>query len=158
MSTVDTAVHFGYGDWPGHVAVSIMSEDLQVVCSPRITDDPYPLVDYDMLTRHPLIRHGTRPRSREHWFRSTGIDPTHMNWGLQVESYFMVLQAAISGLGVTRLPTILPEPDLAAGNLVAPYPVRVKNPGAFYLVTPEDKQDLPRVRAFQHWIKAEAWS
>lgn len=81
-----------------------------------------------------------------------------MNWGLQVESYFMVLQAAISGLGVTRLPTILPEPDLAAGNLVAPYPVRVKNPGAFYLVTPEDKQDLPRVRAFQHWIKAEAWS
>lgn len=113
MRTVDTAVQLYYGDWPGHIAVPIMSEELQVAGSPRIIDGPYPLIDFDMPTHHPLIRHGTRPRSWEHWVRSTGIAPTNLTWGLQAEPYCMVLQAAIPGLGVTLPPTILTEPDLA---------------------------------------------
>ncbi|WP_373356283.1 transcriptional regulator GcvA [Pseudoroseicyclus sp. CXY001] len=155
-NTTDTAIRFGYGEWPGHLAEPIMSEELQVVCSPRIMDGPYPLVDYDMLRRHELIVHSTRPRAWDHWFRSTGIDASAMHWGPKLEHFFMVLQAAVSGLGVALLPTFLVETDLAAGNLVAPFPVRVNGPGGYYLVTPEGKGDLPRVRAFRSWLAKEA--
>ncbi|PYE82488.1 transcriptional regulator GcvA [Pseudoroseicyclus aestuarii] len=154
--TIDTAIRFGYGEWPDHVAQPIMSEEMQVVCSPRIMDGPYPLVDYEMLRRHTLIVHSTRPRAWDHWFRSTGIDPAAMTWGLKLEHFFMVLQAAVSGLGVALLPTFLVETDIASGNLVAPFPVRVNGPGGYYLVTPEGKSDLPRVRAFRRWLAQEA--
>ncbi|MGZ9809525.1 transcriptional regulator GcvA [Pseudoroseicyclus sp. H15] len=155
-NTIDTAVRFGYGEWPGHLAEPIMSEELLVVCSPRIMDGPYPLVDYTMLRRHDLIIHSTRPRAWDHWFRSTGIDPGEMRWGLKLEHFFMVLQAATSGLGVALLPTFLVQTDLASGNLIAPFPVRVNGPGGYYLVTPEGKSDLPRVRAFRSWLAHQA--
>ncbi|SHI51060.1 transcriptional regulator GcvA [Wenxinia saemankumensis] len=155
-SRLDTAIRFGYGEWPGHVGQPIMSEELVVVCSPRIMDGPYPLVDLDMLAKHSLIIHSTRPRAWDHWFRSTGADPSAMRWGLQLEHFFMVLQAAVSGLGVALLPSFLVESDIAAGNLVAPFPNRVNGPGGYYLVTPENKTDLPRIRAFSDWITKEA--
>ena len=153
--TLDTAIRFGYGQWPGCVAEPIMSEELQVVCSPRIMDGPYPLDSYSMLRRHPLIIHSTRPQSWDHWFRSAGADSAGMNWGMQMEHFFMVLQAAIAGLGVALLPTFLVERDVSVGNLVAPFPIRITGPGGYYLVTAEDKSQLPRVVQFQNWLREE---
>lgn len=152
---LDTAIRFGYGEWPGHVAEAIMSEELQVVCSPRIMDGPYPLDSYDMLRRHDLIVHSTRPQAWDHWFRSTGADSSGMNWGLRLEHFFMVIQAAISGLGIALLPSVLVEREIAVGNLVAPFPIRVTGPGGYYLVTPNEKAQMPRVVHFSNWLRSE---
>jgi LysR family glycine cleavage system transcriptional activator len=152
---IDVAVRFGFGNWPDAVAEPLISEELQVVCSPRIMDGPYPLVDYDMLRRHDLLIHSTRPNAWDHWFRSTGVDASRMRWGLRLEHFFMVLQAAISGLGVALLPTFLVADQIKSGNLVAPFSVRVGGPGGYYLVTPSSKADLPRVKAFRQWMRTE---
>ncbi|MBI1415640.1 MAG: transcriptional regulator GcvA [Limimaricola sp.] len=149
---VDVAVRFGYGNWPDAIAEPIMSEELVVVCSPRIMDGPYPLTDYSDLARHKLIIHSTRPEAWEHWFLATGTDSSAMQWGLRLEHFFMVLQAAISGLGVALLPTFLVRNDIRAGNLHAPFPIRVDSPGGYYLVTPHAKQDLRRVKLFRRWL------
>lgn len=153
--SLDTAIRFGYGEWKGCLAEPIMSEELQIVCSPRIMDGPYPLDSYGMLGRHDLIVHSTRPQAWDHWFRSTGADAAGMRWGLRLEHFFMVLQAAIAGLGVALLPSFLVERDIAVGNLVAPFPIRVNGPGGYYLVTPKDKAQLPRVKQFRSWVRSE---
>lgn len=153
---IDVALRFGFGNWPDAIAEPLMSEELCVVCSPRIMDGPYPLTDYADLARHRLIVHSTRPDSWEHWLRSTGYDGANLQWGLRLEHFYMVLQAAVAGLGVALLPTFLVADEIRDGNLVAPYPIRIGGPGAYYLVTPTAKAQLPRVRAFRDWVLAQA--
>ncbi|MBD3624479.1 MAG: transcriptional regulator GcvA [Rhodobacteraceae bacterium] len=149
---IDVAVRFGYGDWPGARAEPLMSEELKVVCSPRIMDGPYPLTDYGQLRRHNLIAHSTRPGTWAHWLQAVGASTDGYDKPLRLEHFYMVLQAAKSGLGVGLLPSYLAEDDIANGSLTAPFPVRVVSPGGYYLVTPWDKTDLPRVKAFREWV------
>ena len=66
----------------------------------------------------------------------------------------MVIQAAIAGLGVGLPPRFLVEDEIRKGILVTPFPVRVTGPGAYYVVSPKAKAELPRVRAFRRWILA----
>lgn len=151
----DVAIRFGYGNWLDAHSEPLMSEELQVVCSPRIMDGPYPLTDYAQLDRHHLIVHSARPEAWDHWLQAVGRNRSGLTWGLQIEHYFMVLQAVKAGLGVGLLPTFLATDDIASGNVIAPFPVRVESPGGYYLVTPRDKIDLPRVQAFHDWVLAQ---
>lgn len=149
---IDVAVRFGYGNWPDARSEPLMSEELQVVCSPRIMDGPYPLVDYADLRRHPLIVHTTRPGAWAHWLQAVGRADDDLTQGLQLEHFYMVLQAAKAGLGIALLPSFLVADDIAAGNLVAPFPARVGSPGGYYIVTPWEMADMPRVKAFNSWV------
>lgn len=149
---IDVAIRFGFGNWPGAQAEPLMSEELQVVCSPRVMDGPYPLTDYGQLGRHSLIAHSTRPGTWTHWLQAVGASAEGYEKPLRLEHFHMVLQAAKSGLGIGLLPTYLAEDDFANGSLTAPFPVRVVSPGGYYLVTPLDKIDLPRVQAFRKWF------
>lgn len=152
---IDVAVRFGHGNWPDAVAEPLMSEEIQVVCSPSIMEGEHPLTDYQALEHHSLIRHSTRPQAWEHWFRAVGIAPQNIKWGPSLEHFFMVVQAAIAGLGIALLPSFVVEDDVKRGNLVAPFSVRVGGPGAYYLVTPTAKAELPRVRVFSQWLLSQ---
>ena len=68
----------------------------------------------------------------------------------------MVIQAAIAGIGVAVLPRFLVEDEVAAGRLTIPFDVAVRSDHAYYLVHPEEKSELPAVRAFRDWLLAEA--
>ena len=152
---IDVAIRFGYGNWPDTQSVPLMSEELQVVCSPRIMDGSYPLTEHSQLARHPLIVHSTRPEAWDHWLQAVGCSRKGLTWGLQMEHFFMVLQAVKAGLGVGLLPTFLVAKDIARGNVIAPFSDRVESPGGYYLVTPRGKADLPRVQAFRKWVLAQ---
>lgn len=149
---IDVAIRFGYGNWEGARCEPLMSEELQVVCSPRVMDGPYPLTEYDRLQRHSLIVHSSRAGSWDHWMQAVGAGTEGLSYGVRVEHFYMVLQAAKSGLGIGLLPSYIAADDVASGSLIAPFPVRVVSPGGYYLVTPRDKIDLPRVRAFHDWL------
>jgi len=152
---IDVAIRFGYGNWPDARSEPLMSEELQVVCSPRIMDGPYPLTDYSQLARHRLIVHSSRREAWDHWLQAVGSTRAGLKWGLELEHFFMVLQAVKAGLGVGLLPSFLVADDIANENLIAPFPVRVVSPGGYYLVVPRDKSDLPRVQAFRQWVLAQ---
>ncbi|MDE1992441.1 MAG: LysR family transcriptional regulator, partial [Rhizobiaceae bacterium] len=107
------------------------------------------------LRHHPLIRHSTRPHSWEHWFRSVGASAENLRWGPSLEHFFMIIQAAICGLGIAVLPSFLVEDELRNGTLIAPFPVRIAGPGAYYLVTSAAKSELTRVKMFRSWILEE---
>lgn len=46
--------------------------------------------------------------------------------------------------------------DLARGRLVAPFAEAVQSDGAYYVVSPWDEAETPKVTAFRHWLLAEA--
>ena len=152
---IDVAVRFGHGQWPDAICDALMGEEIQVVCSPKVMASAHPLTTYQSLREHRLIRHSTRPHGWEHWFRSVGTQIEDLNWGPSLEHFFMVIEAAMAGLGVALVPRFLVDEHLRNGTLVAPFPDRVAGPGAYYLVTPASKADLPRVKLFRRWILNE---
>jgi len=149
---IDVAIRFGHGNWDDAICDPLMGEDIVVVCSPRLMQGEHPIDSYEALFNHRLIRHSTRPNGWEHWFRSVGVHAGHLQWGPSLEHFFMVIQAAIAGLGVALLPSFLVEDDIRNGTLVSPFPVRVSGPGAYYLVTSAAKSELPRVKLFRKWL------
>ena len=152
---IDVAIRFGHGEWRDAIVDPLMSEELLVVCSPKLIDSDNPVVSYDWLRQQRLIRHSTRPNSWEHWFRSVGALREDQQWGPTLEHFFMVIQAAIAGLGVALLPSFLVEDDIRAGNLVMPFTDRIAGPGAYYLVTSAAKSELTRVKIFRKWLLAQ---
>lgn len=149
---IDVAIRFGHGNWPDAIVDPLMSEEIQVVCSPRLMQGEHPITSYEALRHHRLIRHSTRPNSWEHWFRSVGAHREDLQWGPSLEHFFMVIQAAIAGLGVALLPSFLVEDDVRNGTLVTPFTDRIAGPGAYYLVTSAAKSELPRVKLFRKWL------
>ncbi|RUT31080.1 transcriptional regulator GcvA [Arsenicitalea aurantiaca] len=149
---IDVAIRFGHGNWQDAIVDPLMAEEILVVCSPVLMDGPHPITSYESLRHHRLIRHSTRPNGWEHWFRSVGANRDHLRWGPSLEHFFMIIQAAIAGLGVALLPSFLVEDEIRNGTLVTPFPVRIAGPGGYYLVTSAAKSELPRVKLFRRWI------
>lgn len=152
---IDIAIRFGHGAWPGAIIDPLMSEEIQVVCAPSLLGDAPPPTTPDDLTRYPFIHHSTRLDGWDHWFRSIGTHMPQVTWGPSLEHFFMIIEAAKAGLGLALLPTFLIEKELKSGTLITPYPARVSGPGAYYLITPETKIDLPRVAAFRQWVLSQ---
>jgi len=149
---IDIAIRFGHGQWSDALVDPLMSEEIQVVCSPKLLDGTPDLTSPAQLSSYRLIDHSTRPDSWEYWFRSIGSDVPAISWGPRLEHFFMIIEAAKAGLGMALLPTFLIQQELLQGQLVSPFPERIAGPGAYYLITPLTKAGLPRVMAFRQWV------
>ena len=78
----------------------------------------------------------------------TGIDPTA---GQRFETFYFLLQAAVSGFGVAIGPHPLVADDIAAGRLVAPFGF-VPNGLSMYVSYPKARATEPQVVAFRDWL------
>ena len=156
MPKLDVAIQFGSGTWPDAVAEPLLAEEVVVVCSPVLLDPDHPLTSPADLGHYKLLRHSTRLHAWPHWFLSVGLREETARWGPSFEHFFMLIQAAKSGMGVALLPRLLIEEELERGTLVSPFSLRTAGPGAYYLVTPKAKQDITRVKLFRSWLLEEA--
>ena len=68
----------------------------------------------------------------------------------------MIINAALTGLGVALLPAFLIKEELSKGLLVQLFEDSVKGRNAYYLVYPENKRGLPRLQTFRRWLLREA--
>jgi LysR family glycine cleavage system transcriptional activator len=75
--------------------------------------------------------------------------------GLRLESQVLEGHAAIAGHGVAILSPPMFQPALDAGLLVQPFAHVAPYRHAFWLVYPEHKRNLPKVRALRDWLLAE---
>jgi LysR family glycine cleavage system transcriptional activator len=81
-----------------------------------------------------------------------GIDA--MN-GPKFDSYVLSAEAAAQGWGVAMGRVGFIEADLAAGRLVAPFALRLANPGAWLLLTTRTTRK-PQVALARNWMLREA--
>lgn len=151
---LDAAIRFGDGVWPGSLAEYMTGREVLPVCRPGLLSrEPGGLARSPAaLLRYPLLHHTTVPEAWSEWLGELGIE-TRKAWrGPRFDQFSMLTQAAVSGLGIALIPRCLIESELATGALVVAHPARVLSKKGYYLCYPEQKQHLPALETFRHWV------
>lgn len=149
-SEIDAAIHFGGEVWPGAVCHRLMGEVVVPVGAPALLGGT--LARPEEVGRFTLLQHVTRPQAWQEWLRACGVEGLDGRAGPRFEQFYMVIQAAMAGLGLAVLPRFLIQEELTSGRLVVAVDRPVVSEYAYYLVLPERKADLRRVVAFRDWL------
>jgi LysR family glycine cleavage system transcriptional activator len=151
----DLGIRGGRGRWPGLQAHALIPIAFTPLCSP------------DFLARHgpwsaPIeMLQAPRLDAHDEWWRlwCQAADVPHTppaapsNVSLDVQS--LLGTAAIAGQGVAMLMPAFFAGDLAAGRLVQPFPLMASDDTAYWLVYPETRKNVRKVRAFREWVLGE---
>jgi LysR family transcriptional regulator, glycine cleavage system transcriptional activator len=150
---VDMAVRYGRGSWPGVRADWLMAEDIFPVCSPVLRDGAVPLRTPDDLAHHTLLHTSASREDWQLWLTAAGL-PVSLarRRGLNFDQSFMAIQAAMEGLGVALGRSPLVERDIAEGRLVVPFEVKLPADAGYYVVTPLETADAPKIASFREWL------
>lgn len=151
---VDLAIRYGRGSWPGLRATWLLAEDIFPVCAPALRDGPAPLRMPADLARHRLIAVSTYRDEWQLWLTAAGLTPALAERALVFDMPILAIQAAIDGMGVALGHTPLVEADLAAGRLVAPFPMSLPSAAGFYVVAPEATADRAEIALLRDWLVA----
>lgn len=155
VENIDVAVYFGEKPWPGGPSEQLMGEEVIPVCAPSLLAPFGPVTTIGDLERVVLLHHRARPRAWKDWLQMAGdtkVNPFH---GVRFEQFEMIIQAAISGMGVAIVPRFMIEAELERKSLIAHFGLPMKSVESYYLVCPERKRQLPAVQAFRQWILDE---
>lgn len=148
---VDVAIQWGLGEWEGVSADHILHEELTPVCSPALLTDRALHRPAD-LANHVLLRSMNRTNDWRIWLEAAGATGVDWSRALKFENSGLTYQAAIDGLGVVVAQRAFIQDDLAAGRLIAPFPLSVPGERGYYLVYPPDRLRLTRVAEFRRWL------
>jgi len=152
---VDVAIRYGRGDYPGLVADYLMTEDVFPVCSPALIEGPDGLRAPGDLARHVLLHDDGHVEWRT-WLLAAGVEGVDPSRGPVFTDSSMLIQAALSGLGVALARSVLVADELTAGRLVRPFPLSLSREFAYYFVCPEDTVGQPQIAEFRAWLLEEA--
>ena len=150
----DCAIRLGKGGWPGVAAEALYREELVVACNPqwlaaRRIRSPRDLV------RVKLLHAKARRQDWVQWFRAAGIADFKAGGGPVFETRALAIQAAIAQMGIVVVDPRFIEAELAAGQLVIPFPPRVTLDTAYWLAWRPGREATRPVAAFRRWLAAE---
>jgi DNA-binding transcriptional LysR family regulator len=143
-------IRLGDGNWPGYEAEPMFSADLFPVCTAAIAAR---LAKSEDLSGETLLQVAHAPGDWPLWLSAAGVKVRQKNFGPRFDNYAMVLQAALDGMGVAIGLGPYVADDIAAGRLVAPFPLSVPKGRAWYLVYQSFRQQEPALIAFKAWLR-----
>ncbi|MDX1607520.1 MAG: transcriptional regulator GcvA [Candidatus Competibacterales bacterium] len=148
---VDLAVQRGDGCWPGCISVLLLEESLAAVAAPSLVAGdsalpPHRAADY------PMLQLATRRDNWHRWLRAQGVDRATPVHGPCFEHFSMMIEAALAGMGVAVVPSLLVEKELADGRLIVPFGEPVPSGQGYYVVYPEHRARDPAILAFRDWL------
>lgn len=149
-TTLDAAIHFGEPNWTGAACDHLMNEESVVVCNQEVAATT--LLAPSDLAKVSLLHLSTRAQAWKEWAAFAGVEGLDVTRGPHFDHFSMVTQAAVVGLGVAVLPTILILDELASGRLVVPFGPALTSKKGYYLVYPERKMGLAALQDFRHWL------
>jgi LysR family glycine cleavage system transcriptional activator len=154
-TSIDAALRFGPGLWPGITAVHLFDDWLTPVASPALVAAHGGRNTPHDLSRYPLL--GDSGESWTKWFaRFGGTAPTRY---VAVFSDTDTLhRAAVAGMGVALGRMTLARPLIEAGLLRTLSKHRLKSDYAHYLVYPARSEHHSGLTAFRDWLLAQAHS
>jgi LysR family glycine cleavage system transcriptional activator len=147
-------IKLGNGDWPGLVSERLFAADLSPVCAPRLAARLKRPGDLKSST---LLRVAHSTEDWPLWLKAAGVSRLAVK-GPEFEYYGQVLQAAADGVGIAMGIAPYIDDDLAAGRLVAPFPLTVPKGKQWYLVYRDFRRDQRDFAAFRNWLLQSARS
>lgn len=159
---IDIGIRYGRGLYPELHTECLMAEVTMPVCSPALLTGEHPLRRPEDLRHHTLLHVDWKIESESApswrmWLRAAGVTEIDPTKGPRFSMENMAVQAAIAGHGVALSERSLVRDDVEAGRLVRPFGPELNESTAFcyYVVYPEAKAKLPKVRAFRDWVLDE---
>lgn len=151
---VDCAIRAGRGDWQGLAVDKLLEIDFTPMVSPAFLDRYGPRQPADLL-HLPLI--SPHDPWWAHWLREAGVDAPEgpPRPGVRLDSQAHEGHAAIAGQGVAMLTSFFWRSDLAEGRLVRPFEQASTRGYAYWLVMPESRRNVPKIKRFREWLLDE---
>ena len=151
---VDVGIRSGLGGWDDLAADEILPIDFTPMCSPGF------LKRYGPLTPEALMR---VPQISPHdpwwpfWLREAGVDVPEgpPRPGVRLDSQAHEGHAAMAGQGIAMLTPFFWRNDLAEGKLVRPFDQVSTRGYAYWLVYPEARRGVAKIKRFREWLTAE---
>lgn len=156
----DLAIRFGRGRYPGLHAEFLMGDTVLPVCSPALLRDCREPNRLEAILRYPLLHDcdcGGHDSGEDwpHWLAHVGRPELACDAGQRFSNAALTLGAAVAGLGVALGRRSLVADDLAAGKLVAAWPVAAPTAFSYWLVCLPEMSTKPGVAAFRSWLRDE---
>ncbi len=157
---VDVGIRVGRGEYPGLHVTKLMDDYIFPVCAPALLQGAHPLRSAADLKHHTLLHDMSDAVEEETltwraWLRQAGVEDVDHTRGPGFSDSAMTIQAAIAGHGVALGRRALAAEELAAGHLVQPFALEIKNRYSYYLVCAAANAGQPKQRAFRAWILEE---
>lgn len=150
------AIDYGQKDWPGLQSETLMGERILPVCSPSFFRPSAGNADVQCLENQTLIHCSFRPREWDDWLEEAGVKRKPGFKEHHMSTREATLEAAAAGLGIALGHSPFVNEEIARGRLIAPFGRAHQTANAYKQVTTVEKLRLPRVEAFNHWLREEA--
>ena len=152
---VDLDIRYGTVHWPDLHVETLCSEEIIPMISPKLVKH-LPLQQPEDLLSQNLIISEAGMVQWPHWFAAYGIPITPSEYALRFDRGYMVLDAAVQGLGIALESKLLAEGLIKQGALVPVFPhekgIRVH---AHHLVYPPAHAKRAKVARFISWLRKE---
>jgi len=152
----DLGIRDGKGVWPGLKSHLLFPVDLAPLASPDLLKRLGGAKRAEDLFDMPLL--DCTDECWRRWFNAAGIANVPKLKGpvIQVQTQAMLGSAAVAGQGIALITPALFEAELDAGRLVQVLPIRCSHKdSSYWLVYPERRQNVAKIKAFREWILAE---
>ncbi|WP_242102535.1 transcriptional regulator GcvA [Lysobacter sp. M2-1] len=148
----DVGIRIGAGEWPGLDADFLLPSLFTPLCSPALRERLR--TPADMLA---LPRFG-RERWWRAWFAAAGLADADLTAkpGVELDVEQHAVTAAIAGHGVALSSPLFFEQDIAAGRLLQPFELVVRDQRDYWLTYPTTLRTSEKIRAFRTWLLAQA--
>lgn len=152
---IDIAIRFGRGNWPNARSQLLMPVTFTPMLSPSLAEKVGGIHKPEDLLKIPGIELGD-PWWQQ-WFQEAGVKDLDFSDRpkLELSSQLLEATAAVAGQGVGILTPDLYPNDLASGLLYQPFDLVCSDGTGYWLVYPENRKHLPKIRLFEKWLKSE---
>lgn len=146
----DAAIYFGTDNWSDVNHLKLFDERVTACASPEFVAT-HDLADIGVL---PTLHLESRPTVWDDWFEAQRLPPQR-GGGMLMDQFSMMIQAAISGLGIALLPHYIAETEIGEGRLVPILRQAVPVRGAYWLVWPQGKNNDAPLTALRAWLESQ---
>lgn len=152
---VDLGIRSGGGNWPGLAIHRLFPADFSPMLSPRLAGEIGGIREPADLLKLPIL--DPRDPWWTRWFSAAGVatDDLEQRPGSSMGSQASEGSAAVAGQGVAILTPAFFTAELADGRLIQPFDLVTDEGAGFFLVYPEARRNVPKIRAFRDWLLAE---
>ncbi|MGE0350069.1 transcriptional regulator GcvA [Hydrogenophaga sp.] len=150
-ANVDVVIRREPHEVTGLHKVRVLSETAFPVCAPSLIER-VPLARIADLARHTILHCPARRTAWDDWLAIAHHSRVVPAQSLELEHLYFCLQAAIDGIGVAMGYSPLVAPDLASGQLVAPFGDMVLGTPGYFVITRAERQHDPVVKTFCEWL------
>lgn len=152
---VDVAIRHGHGNWPGLVAIKLMDVSFTPMLSPKLVQSVGGIRTPADIAALPLLDPGDPWWVQ--WFNAHGLplDILERQTAPTLNMQSLDAGAAMAGLGVALLTPAYFLQEVADGRLLRPFETALTEGNAYWLVFPENRRSVPKIRQFRDWLVSE---